>query len=178
MLELIDLLNTNYANFDLIVALTWLLKIDLLPQSCRFTDWTHSGSQLFWSCVQNWIVGLGKFACIVSLTDEWTFLNGILKIILDDNCQAFGFCWIKLNNFATTRHKSGSPSSSQRWVWWSRAQMIGNTCAVFVFAWQGGGLLCPGLCGDLWYADSRHVQSERAEAAEGGVHLPQGHDPP
>ncbi|XP_028996426.1 estrogen receptor 2a isoform X2 [Betta splendens] len=39
------------------------------------------------------------------------------------------------------------------------------------------GELCPGLRGDLRYADSSHVQSERAEAAEGGVRLPQGHDP-
>ncbi|CAF90265.1 unnamed protein product, partial [Tetraodon nigroviridis] len=43
---------------------------------------------------------------------------------------------------------------------------------------QGGGELRAGLLRDLRHADRRHVPSERAQAAEGGVRLPQGHDPP
>lgn len=52
------------------------------------------------------------------------------------------------------------------------------TVGICVLVWQRRGELRPGLPGDLWYAHSCHVQGERAQAAEGGVRLPQGHDPP
>lgn len=43
---------------------------------------------------------------------------------------------------------------------------------------QGGGTVCGGHHGDFRHAAGSHVSVSWAEAAEGGVHLSEGHDPP
>lgn len=65
----------------------------------------------------------------------------------------------------------------EAWSWVSDGVKLICETAKCLCVCQGRRQLCAGVCGDLWYAAGSHVQVQRTEVTERGVHVSQSHDP-